>query len=154
MANTDNTKETFGYSSIEIGVNFDWRKITKEAEKLIIVMEAEIQKASKNLKMGLVFDDTNIKKAISEYAKLTDSITKAIEGEKLLGSKGKGGDLGIKLSFPSEKVPAPPYPDNIWQTLQLTHFPPLTFIGHILVSALCPLSISATFIFGFFSLSS
>ena len=28
------------------------------------------------------------------------------------------------------------------------------FIGHILVSALCPLSISATFIFGFFSLSS
>lgn len=98
MANTDNTKETFGYSSIEIGVNFDRRKITKEAEKLIIAMEAEIQKASKNLKMGLVFDDTNIKKAISEYAKLTDSITKAIEAEKLLGSKGKGGDLGIKLS--------------------------------------------------------
>ena len=56
-------------------------------------------------------------------------------------------NLGIKLSLPSEKVPAPPYPDKIRHGLQFLQSVLFLFIGQNLFFTLLPLSNIAIFIF-------
>lgn len=50
----------------------------------------------------------------------------------------------VILYFPSERVPAPPYPFIIWHGLHLRHFSEPSFIGHCLFSSGAPLSIIST----------
>ena len=59
-------------------------------------------------------------------------------------------NFGIKFNFPSENVPAPPYPDNIWHGLQFIHSFLFSAIGQHLFFANFPLSISSIFKFLFF----